>query len=92
MVWIVREGVVGPHVKGTGRHLWGVSSFPRDFTLGTAGGGSWRTGPDPLAAWWMQGQCGALRYSSRDAAWRDAARVNGRVIRLRPRSTSAVPK
>lgn len=95
MTWIVREGVVGC-ARGTGRHLWGADEWSWNANgiggLGiyTAGGGqAVPAGARNVTAWWQQGQCGALRYKSRDEAWRVAARVSGRVIKLIPRTPRA---
>jgi hypothetical protein len=81
--WMVREGAAG------GRYLWEAKAWLSNWTLGTAGGGDWRSVPEPLVAWWEEGQRGAARYKTRDEAYRVAKRVNGRVVKLHPRTTSA---
>lgn len=91
--WIVRQGVAG------GLYLWGAD--PWQWSLGaggaggagvfTAGGGQWSATPTGtvLTPWWHDGQRGALRYDQRDEAYRVAAKLGGRVVKLVQRTTSA---
>lgn len=88
MTWIIRQGIV----RGEGGHLWGADPF--NWSLGqfggeagvfTVGGGRWSANPvaTTITPWWAVGNHGALRYDRRDEAYRIAAKVGGRVVRLR---------